>query len=352
MISVLEAHISTHSSNVVEIGEWGSRATLDIVGAAGMGQDFDALSNPSNPLTKIYQQIFKPSKEQRLLGLLGLFIPPRFIGYLPVRRNADIFAASKVARDTCRSLIERKKVQLSNKEALPPDIVSTALESGAFTEENLVDQMMTFLAAGHETTSSSIQWAVYLLALHPDIQTRLRNEIRASIPSPSSESSIDSQAIDRVTYLHAVCSEVLRVYPPVPLTLRIAAHNTTIGTQPIPKGTVVILAPAAINTSPQLWGSDAAQFNPSRWLDSTDKSHLNNSGGATSNYAFMTFLHGPRSCIGQRFAVSEFACLLAALCGRFEWELANPEEEITIKGGITARPRNGMNIKMKVVEGW
>jgi cytochrome P450 len=77
-----------------------------------------------------------------------------------------------------------------------------------------------------------------------------------------------------------------------------------------------------------------------------------NSGGAVSNYAFLTFLHGPRSCIGQKFAVAELAALLAAFVGSFEFEMTEPDEEIIIKGGITARPRNGMRVNLTRIEGW
>ena len=75
-------------------------------------------------------------------------------------------------------------------------------------------------------------------------------------------------------------------------------------------------------------------------------------GGSESNYAFMTFLHGPRSCIGQAFAKAEFAALLAAVVGRFEFELEEPERKIEIKWDITAKPKAGLGVKMKVVEGW
>ncbi|CCF36860.1 hypothetical protein CH063_08328 [Colletotrichum higginsianum] len=80
------------------------------------------------------------------------------------------------------------------------------------------------------------------------------------------------------------------------------------------------------------------------------------SGGATSNYAFMTFLHGPRSCIGQGFAKAEFACILASWIGRFEFSLRNKEEydekNLSIKGGVTARPSKGLHVYVKVVDGW
>lgn len=157
-------------------------------------------------------------------------------------------------------------------------------------------------------------WSLYLLCKHKSIQTTLRAEIRSRIPSLSSP--ITAAQIDSCDYLQAFCTEVLRLWPPVSLTLRVADRDTSIQGQFIPRGTTIILAPAAINTCTHLWGKDALEFRPERWLKSKSQSgnggEEGKRGGADSNYSFLTFLHGPRSCIGQKFSQYELACLLAA----------------------------------------
>ncbi|KAJ9655706.1 hypothetical protein H2198_005503 [Neophaeococcomyces mojaviensis] len=331
---------------IVEVGEWASRAALDIIGVGGMGQDFNSLADPNTELNSTYRKVFAPSRAAQILGLLQFFLPSWLLSALPIKRNGDIMAASKLARETSRQLVRQKKEKLAKKEKMDPDIISIALESGIFSEDKLVDNMMTFLAAGHETTASSLTWAAYLLSKHPEVQTRLRHEIHEHINSLSN--NVDDTIIDGMPYLHAVVQEILRVYGPVPLTLREAVINTSILGHYIPKGTIVMLAPWAVNFSKELWGQDADQFNPDRWMQAGQA----NSGGASSNYAFLTFLHGPRSCIGQKFAVAELKCLLAAFVGKFEFEMTYPDENIEVKGGITARPRNGMRLNVKVVEGW
>ena len=116
-----------------------------------------------------------------------------------------------------------------------------------------------------------------------------------------------------------------------------------------------MLIPWAINKSESLWGPDARKFNPDRWMPS-EKNPQSASGGASSNYAMLTFLHGPRSCIGQAFAKAEFACLLAAWIGRFDFSLNDEreldEKNMLIKGGVTARPAKGLFVKTKIVAGW
>ncbi|XMA14446.1 hypothetical protein WAI453_007237 [Rhynchosporium graminicola] len=340
---------------VLEVGDWASRATLDIIGLAGMGKDFNAIKDPNTELNRTYRTVFKPSGQAAVLGLLNIFLPLWFVRNIPMKRNGEIEGAAAVMRAFCRDLIRSKKEKLVEGSLTDVDILRVAIESGGFSEENLIDQLMTFLAAGHETTATAMTWAIYMLCLNPDIQTRLRAEIREKLPSVNGSEEVTTQDFDHMPYLSAVCNEVLRYYPPVPLTLRDAAVDTVILGQPIPKGTRVMLVPWAVNKHSTHWGADGANFNPDRWLPSEKNPHSAN-GGAQSNYSYLTFLHGPRSCIGQGFAKAEFMCLLAAWVGRFEFELNDENEKIeknvVIKGGVTAKPANGMYVKTKVVGGW
>ncbi|KAI1386568.1 cytochrome P450 [Hypoxylon trugodes] len=341
---------------VIDVGNWASRVTLDIIGSSGLGRDFGAIQHPDTELNQTYRRVFKPTRQGQMLQMLAVFLPDWLIGRIPVQRNHDINAAAQTIRNICRDLIREKKDKLSRKELTDRDILAVALESGVFTEDNLVDQLMTFLAAGHETTASAMTWAIYLLSKYPDIQKRLRAEIRERLPPIDSDQEVTSLEIDHMPYLNAVCNEVLRYYAPVPLTRREAAVDTEILGQKVPKGTSIMLSPWATNFDPNLWGPDAHEFNPDRWMPKGPDDKRGASGGASSNYAFLTFLHGPRSCIGLAFARAEFACLLATWAGRFEFALKNKEEiderKIVIKGGITARPHNGMHVYATIVDGW
>ncbi|KAK5628450.1 hypothetical protein RRF57_004165 [Xylaria bambusicola] len=341
---------------IIEVGNWASRVTLDIIGVAGLGRDFGAIQDENSELNETYRQLFAPNRQALILNLLSQFLPEWFIGRLPVKRNEDVNAASRYIRSVCRSLVQEKKQKIARKEPTDHDILSVALESGGFSDENLADQLMTFLAAGHETTATSMTWAIYMLARFPKVQERLRQEVRELLPPIDSDTDITSLDIDHMPYLNAVCNEVLRYYSPVPMTLRETNQETEILGHKIPKGTRVIIAPWATNFDKSLWGPDAHEFNPDRWMPTNADDKRAASGGATSNFAFMTFLHGPRSCIGQAFAKAEFACILAGWVGRFEFELKDEEQRdeknIEIKGGITARPSKGMYMRATIVDGW
>jgi len=197
----------------------------------------------------------------------------------------------------------------------------------------------------HETTSSAFTWATYLLSTRKDVQRRLREEIREALPADTaSYSSFDfSGVLEKLPLLNGICNETLRLYPTVPITIRVAVRDTTLAGHLIPRGTEIIICPWAVNRTPELWGSDASEFKPERWIDDGKP---NNSGGAESNFSLLTFLHGPRSCIGQNFAKAELRCLLAAFITNFEWELDMPREDIIPAGVVTIKPRNGLKVKL------
>lgn len=202
----------------------------------------------------------------------------------------------------------------------------------------------------HETTSSALTWSSHLLSKHPDIQERLRAEIHQSIPDPLALSgrNVDVASIlENMPYLNAVCNEVLRLFPTIPVTARITVRDTTVAGQHVPRDTILLVVPWAINRNPKLWGPTAEDFVPERWIDESGRATMN--GGADSNFSFLTFLHGPRSCIGERFARAELRALLAALVGSFEFEMADPGEKVEIGGTITSKPIKGMKLRMKPV---
>lgn len=337
---------SPESSSVVNIRDWASRATLDIIGVAGMGQDFNALEDPANPLYVTYKSIFSGNRGAQIVQLILGMIPHWVAVNLPLKRNDEIGNAITTIKDAARTLIRNKRAVLEKGEAKDRDILSVAMSSGGFSDEDLVNQLMTFLAAGHETTASALSWAVYLLCKHPDVQTRLRAELRTQLPAIASPGSpISAADIDKLPYLNAVLQETMRVFPPVPLTLRETANNTTVQGHFVPRGTTVVICPWAVNTSTHLWGPDARAFNPERWLGPG----CANTGGADSNYAVTTFLHGPRSCIGKDFAKAEFACLVASLVGRFELQFEDEGYVLQIQGGITAGPKGGLMVRLRDV---
>lgn len=131
-----------HAPGVIDVGNFSSRATLDIIGLTGMGRDFDSLHDQNNKLNQTYRIMFNPGRVGRIMQLLGIFLPFWLIKRLPVKRNADLNGASVYIKDQCRDMIAKKRAKMSKKERTDVDIISVALESGGFTDEDLVNQMM------------------------------------------------------------------------------------------------------------------------------------------------------------------------------------------------------------------
>ena len=191
----------------------------------------------------------------------------------------------------------------------------------AFPTEELVDNGMLFLTAGPNSTGTAVEWAIYELARHPKMQTRLREEINSYLSS--AESSTEAELLHNLQslpYLRAVCSEVIRHYPFVPLSPRVAERDTTLLGEHIPKGTIILTPVEAFNHDESLWGPNADVFNPDRWMGEGE-----GSGGAASNYAMLSFGAGPGACIGQMYARAMIAFLTATLIREFEIELVNAD---------------------------
>lgn len=272
---------------------------------------------------------------------------PQWLGrQVPWKLNQRINEAAIKLRGICRNLISDKKQILQREKAESAsgktqiDILSVLMRKQEIDDDGLINQMLTFLAAGHETTSSALTWCTYLLCAHPEVQVHLREELEAS-PLVDFSEDVTAEDVDALPYLSAVCAETLRVYPTVPVTARVATRETRILDQVVPKGTEIIICPWAINKHPELWGPDADDFKPERWLEGEKSGER-----GMNTYEFITFLHGPRSCIGQGFARSELKCLLAALVLKFRMELMEPGKVPVPAGAVTIKPKDGMHLRL------
>ena len=327
----------------IDVQDWASRVTLDIIGVTGFGQDFHALQNSKSEVLHAYKELFTPSRTRQIVQFLALFFPLWLLRNLPINRNNILQNSFKTIQGTCSNLVQRAK-KTWNDEEVEKNILSVALKSGAFSDDQLVNQLKTFLLAGYETTSSSFAWAICMLCKYPEVQARLCAEVQSLLPDCRDPMSTPTaKDIDNLPYLSAFCNEVFRLWPPVAIAKRVPTNDTTILGHHIPKDTLILIVPWAINVSKVLWGDDAREFKPERWM----RPGTAGTGGAESNYAFLTFLQGPRSCIGQSFAKGELACLVAAWVSAFETRFADDKYEIEVDHAITVKPRN-LNVRIKI----
>ncbi|KAI1171318.1 cytochrome P450 [Nemania sp. FL0916] len=349
MCTALQGTLETgeaRDGGIIDFTSWTSKVTLDIIGVAGMGREFDTLRTAEDPLLDIYGQLLEPESWKLMFAMISMLFGLPAVRVLMWRSHTLFKRASSALGDICMPMIQEKKQAILNSKDDHFDILSLLIKSNNFDDLQLRDQILTFLAAGHETTSSALSWACYLLAKHPEYQDALREEIRQALPDniDINKSTDLASILEPLPYLNGIISETLRLYPTVPMTMRRAIRDSDLGGQVIPKGVTVILSMWQMNRSAEIWGAEAVKFRPERWITSGKP---NSNGGANSNYEFLTFLHGPRSCIGQGFAKAEMRCLLASMIRAFSWDLAMDDSQVLPRGAITIKPANGLFLKLK-----
>ncbi|OQU94407.1 hypothetical protein CLAIMM_00766 [Cladophialophora immunda] len=322
---------------ITDIERWVPRATLDIIGVAGLGRDFNTLENPDDKMATLYATLFTPTLGTRMVAASILIFGHRWTKVLLPSASRTIYNAVSGIRSLCGKFVREKRERIKQADDESVDVLASLIKADVFSDHELVDELLTIIAAGHETTSSTFTWTTYFLSRHPDIQSSPHSDVYAILES--------------LPLLNGVCQETLRLFPPVPATLRQSKKDNTLLGQPIPAHTLLTLAPWATNNSPELWGPDAHEFKPERWID-PETGKPNQTGGASTNYAFMTFLHGPRNCIGQQFARAELRALVAAFIGMYEWTLAEPEAKVIPAIVITVKPKDGLRLKLTKVRDW
>jgi len=232
------------------------------------------------------------------------------------------------------------------------DIIGLLMQAGAtatvearLSEEEVLGQMMGLIFAGTDTTSSALSRILHTLSLHSDVQDKLREELKRALED-SEELTYDQ--LVSLPYLEAVCRETLRLYPPVAGVLRttrsdvVLPLSSPIGSVDgheiyeisIPENTNVFFHIWNLNRDPSIWGGDAAEWKPERWLETLPESVAEAKvQGVYANT--MTFIGGGRSCIGFKFAQLEIKVVLSLLIPAFRFT-PTKDEIIWRVGGISS----------------
>lgn len=348
----------------IDVGGWASRFAFDIIGVGALSRDFNALGMKEfHPIASAFAALLEPDRLM-LHFLVSSILSPQWIVRLLHPKAAKVaMRESGFLRRAGEELYDAEKARDVGKEVEDQNILGSIIRDSDLSRERVVDNILTFIGAGHETSASSITWACHLLSLPENMryQRLLREEVRANFPTLEGMSDWNAglgelqPAIETSPWLNGICEEVLRLFPTVPATMREPIRKTTIAGTVIPKGTLIIIMPWAINRNPKFWGEDADEFRPERWIDKTAEGKLraNKQGGAISNFCEATFLHGPRACIGRDFARAELKAALAAIFGRFEVErLPGDSGKVRIAGQVTIRPEKRLDLKMTPLPGW
>src|SRR5271156_5095535 len=178
LVDAMKPVVERKPEGGIDVAAWLNRVTLDIIGVAGFGFDFNSLQNEDEPIAKTYRHLFQPGSSTRLTVLLSYVFPP--FKYIPLPATTALEKARSIIRNTALNMIRQKEAQGIDKMGRgEKDILGVMIEENrrnkengipheALNQEEMVNQIMIFLAAGHETTSTSLTWALYLLSIHPE----------------------------------------------------------------------------------------------------------------------------------------------------------------------------------------
>ncbi|KAK0438952.1 cytochrome P450 [Armillaria borealis] len=275
----------TGTGDTIDIRAWTSKATLDIIGLAAFRYDFTSIDGSETELEQGIRHLFtasqaNPSASELILVDLMRMLPDSVLELLrlvPTREFRQIISVGNVAKKIAREIMARHNgVQTPEGDGDVLNVLATARSTGKIQDDEVEAQLMTFIVAASETTSTSISWLLYELAVHPEHQSIIRAELK------------QSNDYDSLPFLNATIKESLRIHPNAPSMIRTAPHDDVLPlsggkTLAIPKGQTLVCSAFLYNRLPSLWGDDAEEWNPARFLDNPMSVSL----GA-----------GPRSCIG------------------------------------------------------
>ncbi|CAH0477875.1 unnamed protein product [Peronospora belbahrii] len=327
--------------------------TMDIFAKVGFGVDLHGVQFNQNaePLdafqrmsVRILKRIQQPMWIWKFLRWLNAGPEKQFAEDIKIM---DEFVYSVI----CRSIEEKKKPKGSIANCRK-DLISLFIEkwemeftNGVHTTNDLKlmrDFAVSLLAAGRETTATTISWVILMLNRYPKVLEQVRHELKNKLPDLASGKMCTPslEDIQPLVYLEATIRETLRLFPVVTVTGRSATRDVWLydGTF-IKAGTRVILPHYSMGRMTTVWGPDANEFKPERWLDSTM-----NRTKAASPFKFSVFLGGPRICLGMKFALLEMKITLAKLLSHFDLKTVNDPFELTYGSSITLQIKGPLDV--------
>jgi len=309
---------------IVDVAQEATGATLDVLQRTIFSQGIGRTTEEYRAQMRIYFDSIGRIDPFDILGL------PAFVPRWTKRRA---HSAMRFFDDAVRRIIaERQRLLCEDGENRPNDILSLLLEARdpetgeGLSQEELRANIVTLIAAGHETTANALTWSMFLLSQDEVWQRRVAAEGMLSLDSA------DDDAPGKLVTTRAVIEEALRLYPPIAAISRVAISDDTLAGEHIRAGTLVIVAPYVVHRHRLLWDRPD-EFDPTRFLGAS-REHVH-------RYAYLPFGAGPRICLGAAFALQEASILLARIVARFTLQLApgvQPEPLLR----ITLRPRGGL----------
>ena len=308
---------------VTDMDESMMHAALEVVGHALFGTDLSADA----------ERLASATLSALDVVIARARVPITPPAWVPTPANRKLNAAVDELDGAVRRMMgERGRSAAAEPADMLDLLIAARDESGAgLSPEEIRDQVVTFIVAGHETVASALTWAWALVADRPDVQRRLQEESDAVLGGRP----VTFADYSRLPYAKAVFHETLRLYPPAWLITRASHADDNLGGHDVPASSLVIMSPWLLHRHPDLW-PEPDEFRPERFVDArVDRS------------AFIPFGAGPRLCIGRDFAYVEGVLMLAAISGRYHVAYPDGTGVPRAEPLVTIRPVNGLPVRVR-----
>ena len=305
------------------------RLTLRILFLTLFGTD---MQTPSRAIT----ESFNIAMEEASRRIVEPFTPPIWI---PTRRNVAfkraLSALDEIVYGIIDARIENENESTSSQHDDVLSVLVRAMNDNRMNREQVRDEIVTILLAGHETTALTIVWSWYLMCRHPEIEEKLRSEIHESL----GDRPPLFRDLTKLDYTRKVIKESLRLYPPVWLIPRTSVAADTIGGYYIPAGSAVLISPYCMHRNKAFWDRP----------DSFDPEHFSDRAISRDRYAYLPFGAGPRHCLGSGFGLMEAQIVIVMVAQSFRLRLV-PDTDGSPKPLLTLRPPSSLRFTIEASE--
>ncbi|GMT31648.1 hypothetical protein PFISCL1PPCAC_22945 [Pristionchus fissidentatus] len=316
------------------------RCALDIICDTAMGTELDSQHDPDNPYVFAVGDFNELARDYMLTWYYWL--APVWFFTQRTRKMRLLDTLTTFTKKVIADRIEQHRTgelkfdDTNGKRKAFLDMLIEMKEANALTDEDIREEVDTFMFEGHDTTSSGIGWTLWCLATNPAAQEKACDEVHAVFGD--SDRSIAVEDLKGMPYLEKVIKETLRIFPAVPQIQRKVQNDFKIGECTVPGGTDLMLAPYLVHRNEQVY--------PDRW--SFDPERFNADLASTRHaYDYVPFSAGPRNCIGQRFAMYEEKLVVAWILRRFSLHTDRPM--LSNMGGAETvlRPSLGVPVTLR-----
>lgn len=317
--------------------------SLDILCETAMGKYIGAQLNNDSP----YLEALRQASEMFSSRFIRPWLWPDMIFYRTT--EGKLYEKNIMEMGTfTRNVIRERKQELirqknedgaemkKHRRAFLDLLIHNHIADGSLTEEDIREEVDTFMFAGHDTTAVGMSWTLYCIGLYPEVQNKIEEEL-SSIFGDDCERVITSEDIREMKYLDCVMKESQRLYPSLPLIGREIQEDIVINGMTVPEGTACMLCTFMLHRNEEVFQNPEV-FDPDRFLPE-------NANGRHP-YAYIPFSAGPRNCIGQKFAIMEQKVVLANVIRNFRVESLEERDKIRLVAEMVLRSENG--IKMKI----